>query len=118
LEKYLAKCRANMMTRKRSTVSLEELVAIWHRQNGRCVYCDVQMTWEHKQPVPTKLSIDRIDNNISYISGNIAMACWCCNRMKGNLSLDGFLQQCRKIVNHLGTIPRFNVQMLNYTLHG
>lgn len=41
--------------------------------------------------------IDRLDNNIGYIISNVVSCCSICNRMKMILSLNDFINQCKKI---------------------
>jgi len=42
--------------------------------------------------------IDRVDNNIGYIESNSVPCCGVCNRMKGTLSREEFLQHVMKIM--------------------
>lgn len=44
--------------------------------------------------------IDRIDNNIGYVSGNMITCCKRCNIMKGSLSYEEFLGHTFAIVEH------------------
>lgn len=41
--------------------------------------------------------LDRIDSSVGYTKGNVVAACWCCNRMKRNLSVEDFLGACSVI---------------------
>lgn len=43
--------------------------------------------------------IDRKDNNLGYIKGNMLPACGICNHMKNNYSLENFIKKCQDIVD-------------------
>ena len=56
-----------------------------------CVYCG-----SYDNPN----GIDRIDNSIGYISGNVQSCCWKCNQAKYTMSEGEFLEHIDKIYNH------------------
>ena len=45
--------------------------------------------------------VDRIDNNLGYVLGNVVPCCGVCNKMKAVLSQGSFLYQIRRVANHL-----------------
>jgi hypothetical protein len=45
-------------------------------------------------PLPTSPSIDRFDNNLGYVPGNVSIICWRCNELKRNATVD----ELRKII--------------------
>lgn len=47
-----------------------------------------------------KRGLDRIDNNIGYLPGNVISCCWQCNWMKNDYSVSDFLLHCQKILNY------------------
>lgn len=44
--------------------------------------------------------IDRVDNTLPYVSGNLIACCWRCNRSKGNLSVEEFLTHAAKVYEY------------------
>jgi hypothetical protein len=44
--------------------------------------------------------VDRIDNNLGYIAGNVTPCCWICNRAKGTLSLHEFSKWCERLFHN------------------
>lgn len=50
----------------------------------RCTYC-FQMPKLNTTNGITRNGIDRIDNKLGYIRGNVASCCWICNRAKMNM---------------------------------
>jgi hypothetical protein len=41
--------------------------------------------------------IDRLENSLGYVTGNVVPACWDCNRMKGGMSVSDFREHTTKI---------------------
>lgn len=57
-----------------------------------CHYCT--------NAIPT-IGLDRVDNFKGYYLDNIVACCRLCNLMKRDLPCEVFLEQCRKVANHL-----------------
>lgn len=71
-----------------------------------CYYCG--NTGEKEVIIKTKNSenkifkyngIDRLDNELGYVNNNIVSCCSICNYMKGQLSVNQFVNKCQDIVN-------------------
>lgn len=81
------------------TLSAEYVMSIWNSQDGKCAICGGDVDWingiGHN---PYGLSIDRINNDEDYIAGNVRITHSLCNRMRGILSHDNFVAQCKKII--------------------
>jgi len=56
---------------------------------GDCVYCGAA-------PDPLN-GVDRVDNNLGYIAGNIVSSCKMCNIAKNNHSVDEFLSWIERV---------------------
>ena len=67
-------------------LTFNEFIKFWKKD---CTYC--------KSKIIT-IGIDRIDNNLGYIKGNVQSCCSLCNGMKSNFSEEEFLDQCLKII--------------------
>ena len=59
--------------------------------NGNCFYCGTK----------DSIGIDRIDNSLGYIDGNVASCCKICNFMKKVHSKEFFIDHISKIYKHL-----------------
>jgi len=73
-------------------IAVDDLVALWAKQEGRCAISGVVLT-HHKDGSGRKdfnASIDRINNDRSYSPDNIQLVCFRVNIMKHNLSEDMF----------------------------
>lgn len=63
-------------------ISLDELMAIWERQGGRCAVSGVAMTWCQGKTQPDSISIDRIDSAKGYDKDNVRLICYQANVFK------------------------------------
>lgn len=73
--------------------SISDEHAIQLFQNKKCVYCGI----ERREYLH---GIDRINNSLGYIEGNVVTCCQFCNEMKGSLDKDQFLSCCEHIVTY------------------
>lgn len=67
-------------------LTLEQFKGWWRRA---CGYCN--------DPIAT-IGLDRIDNAIGYVVGNITSCCLVCNYMKKTWAREFFIAHCRKVV--------------------
>jgi len=71
-----------------------------------CHYCGVENSSVHK-PKPTmngafiSNGIDRLDSRIGYVLENCVPCCTICNMMKNKLLYDDFINQIKRIHNHV-----------------
>jgi hypothetical protein len=61
---------------------------------GSCEYCG-------REAIPTN-GIDRVDNLIGYVDGNVVSCCKTCNYMKGTLCRESFIEQVARIAARMG----------------
>jgi 5-methylcytosine-specific restriction endonuclease McrA len=61
---------------------------------GECWYCAAVANHTN--------GIDRVDNVLPYTPENTVSACWTCNRMKGQMGREEFLEHCKKILTRRG----------------
>lgn len=79
------------------------LKKLFEEQEGRCKYSGVllgNIGDGYLSP-----SIDRIDNSLGYIEGNVQWLSWRVNEMKKNMSEGDFLLLCKTIGERAETIP-------------
>lgn len=77
------------------------LVNLWHEQQGRCAVSGMPMqtqsgTREEKNPY--RASLDRVDNNLGYVRGNVRFVCHWVNNAKSTWTDDVFDQFIGAIV--------------------
>jgi len=78
--KYSAKSRGIDFS-----LSFEEFMLFW---NKPCYYCLSYVNG---------IGLDRIDSNTGYHLNNVVSCCSKCNRAKGTLTTDQFIEMCKKI---------------------
>ena len=84
------------------TLTLEELVEIYNKQEGICALSGVLMT-RHRDGSgerPTNCSIDRINPTRGYTRRNIQLVCWQVNKMKHGLMEPEFWWWIQNICRH------------------
>jgi hypothetical protein len=87
----ITKARFNAYKNRASVAGLTfgltyaEFMAHWQKP---CSYCGV--------PIPT-IGLDRVDNALGYMMGNIVPCCFTCNVVKGSDTREVFLARCRRI---------------------
>lgn len=76
--------------------SLDDFAALVTRE---CWYCGVEPmhTTPRCSPDVKFNGVDRVDNSVGYISGNVVSCCGDCNRAKRIMSVDSFLAMARRI---------------------
>lgn len=74
---------------------------------GKCYYCGTNPENMTKSETSENIAyngIDRIDNNLGYVYGNVVTCCKDCNSMKSNLNEDRFLEHAKKISAYQASI--------------
>ena len=81
-----------------STITLAELEALWRRQRGRCMLTGWKMqVAQGGLKDPYCLTIDRIDDGLGYVLGNVRLICWMANKAKAAWGPDLFLKMCKAV---------------------
>ena len=79
-------------------ITLDDLLKLWVKQNGTCVYSGVKLV--HPNDGGNNLntaSLDRIDSNLGYVKGNLQFISIICNQAKNNLSHEEMLEFIKTI---------------------
>ena len=85
------------------TITQQDVIDLWYKQKGRCAVSGVPMTLTHgttSKHNPTKVSIDRIDNNVGYIKENIQLITWQVNCSKGTFDVEQLFEMCKNVVSY------------------
>jgi hypothetical protein len=88
------------MARKRAEVTINQdyLMSLYDAQEGLCALSGIRMTWATGKTAPTSISIDRIDNSIGYVDGNVRLVCVCVNAFKSTMSDEELLKIAQSLV--------------------
>lgn len=79
-------------------LSLEFLVALWEKQDKKCVYSGVPLSYEDNHP--HTVSLDRIDSSKGYTEDNVQFVCTIVNYVKQRFNEDVFLSFCKSVTQH------------------
>ena len=79
-------------------VSKEYLYELFKKQGSNCALTGVTMKVE--KGAITCLSLDQKDPSLGYIEGNVQWVAWAANRAKGDMSLDVFVDMCKKVTEY------------------
>lgn len=88
------------------TITLDDIAALWQRQNGRCAITGELMELVPSDRIrnPQKFSLDRIDSSKGYIPGNIQYLCEWANRAKQNLTKEQLIAFAKGVLAQAQTI--------------
>lgn len=66
-------------------LTFQEFMTFWGKD---CFYCNNRIE---------TIGLDRVDNDLGYLNGNVVACCSICNKMKQTFSKNLFIEQCNKI---------------------
>lgn len=99
--KYEANIRRNIEFNITSTDLIKLLVA----QNGKCALTGWDLEFTRggdfgASTNPLVCSIDRKDNKVGYVLGNVQLVCWKINKIKNSLNDVEFKELCKAVANY------------------
>lgn len=87
-------------------VTIDDLMNLWISQGGRCALSGIEMTWgngeQNRIPSPFAVSLDRVDQKIGYVKGNIRLLCYCVNNFRGTMTDQQMMQVAVMLVDRGG----------------
>lgn len=86
----------------KSNIDSNYLISLYKEQKGLCALSGIEMSYYVGQQgrLNNNISIDRIDNNIGYIEGNIQLVCFIVNIMKSNMDKEKLMYYCKSIIKN------------------
>lgn len=99
----LAKARKRALERRptENPISTAELYKLWQDQNGCCPISGYKLTWGRGKITETSLSLDRIDHELGYCSGNVRLVCYAINAFRGRMTDNEMLSMAKSIVSNM-----------------
>jgi hypothetical protein len=93
-----AKCRRNL----EFTIDLDYLVKLLAAQDGKCALSGWTLEFTRGGDFkggknPRGCTVDRIDNAMGYVPGNVQLACCLPNYLKADMEITEFRALCRDI---------------------
>ena len=73
-------------------ITLDDIKQLWVKQNGKCYWLNIDMSLEDVmiKDSPFAVSVERLDNDLGYVPGNIVLASRFANRGRGAYAGDDF----------------------------
>jgi len=82
------------------SISINDIVQCWIKQNQICAYTGREMTLE--AGMLNTVSIERINSKIGYTVDNTILVCQAINRMKSDFGFEEFYEMCKDVACFLG----------------
>jgi hypothetical protein len=70
---------------------------LFQKQNGKCYWFGVDLIPSINKKNPNQPSIDRIDNNIGYVKGNVVLSCYSANIGRNEIDHQTWLEFIKDI---------------------
>jgi hypothetical protein len=100
----LSKIKSDCHRKRRGSefdLSIGDVVRLLEEQKGRCAISGIEMTFTvGGGRLWTNVSIDRKDNSLGYMAGNVQLTCVGANRARHTMSMPAFVDFCRKVVEY------------------
>jgi hypothetical protein len=116
--KYLLrKIKYGFSKRKPCYISLDDLKDVWARQNGKCVYTNIELALPASSSNPNPkisylmASVDRIDSSKPYCKDNIQFVSRNINYAKNNLSHQQMVDFINMIKKYGGEGPNLKADL-------
>lgn len=84
-------------------ITVEDVETMFIQQNGKCALSGRSLSLIAGRA--DSLSLDRIDNAVGYVIGNIQLACWRANAMKRQYTEAEFFEWCKYVADHRDRPP-------------
>ena len=84
-------------------LTIEALAILWFKQKGRCALTGVMLEYEsgsQHSKNPNRASIDRIDNDLGYVQGNVRLLSHYANNAKSTWSDETFMNFAKAAVKY------------------
>jgi hypothetical protein len=103
------KCINNPDRKKKNSsidFDIEYLKEVWDSQDGICPFAGVKMSLRtmkdslKSRVTPYSASVDRIDNSVGYVRGNIRFVCHMANIARNKYSDEQVIEFCRLVASH------------------
>ena len=83
------------------TITKEDLLELWNKQEGKCAISKIPMTYELDQGrIFTNVSVDQIEPKKGYTKENIQLICMAVNQLKSDFDMNTILYICKQIIQN------------------
>ncbi len=85
---------------------IEDAWSLYEAQERKCALSGVEITFEPGKLSRSTASLDRIDNALGYVPGNVQWVHKRVNLMRNTLTIEEFFDWCGKITRHASRDPQ------------
>lgn len=82
-------------------LTVDDLLSLWNEQERKCALTGIVMTWGKGKILPESISIDRIDQSIGYVAGNVRLVCYAVNCFRGQMSDDKMFAMALSLIANM-----------------
>jgi hypothetical protein len=92
--------------KKHDDIDLEYLKCLWEQQNGICPISGISMKLRTHNNCkdglaePYSASLDRINNDLGYVKGNVRYVCYMANIARSRFSDEQLVEFCKRVNDH------------------
>jgi hypothetical protein len=95
---FWSKCQRSALVREIPfELDIEDAWDLFEKQNRRCALSGIPLSFGPRYSTSANASLDRIDSSKSYAVGNIQWVHKVINIMRNTLSIDEFIEWCRRV---------------------
>jgi hypothetical protein len=85
------------------SIDVKYLEELFSKQDGKCAISGVPLKFErYKEIHKSTASLDRIDNSLGYVRGNVQWVHKDVNMARGSMSQESFIKMCKIIAQYNG----------------
>lgn len=83
------------------TITIDDIKDLWNKQDGRCYWLDIKMILEDLEikNSPFAPSVERLNNDLGYIRGNVVLASRFANRGRGAYDGEDFKERLESLLS-------------------
>lgn len=81
--------------------TIEDIMAMWDAQGGRCALSGLKMTWAQGKVLSTSITIDRINYERGYSTDNIRLVCHAINSFRGRMTDDEMFTMALALIGNM-----------------
>jgi transposase len=83
---------------------------VWYLQGGKCYWTGLELHFYGVERHPLKASLERLDNSVGYLKGNVVWASNFANRARGDLDANEFMEVLATVTESIAGFTSCEIQ--------